>query len=75
VGLLANPHYLVAQGIGLAIMFAISYTPPLQAVFNTAPLSATDWLLAVAVGALVLLADEIRKTVQHQRDRHKETVS
>jgi calcium-translocating P-type ATPase len=75
VGLLANPHYLVAQGIGLAIMFAISYTPPLQAVFNTAPLSATDWLLAVAVGALVLLADEIRKTVQHHRDRHKETVS
>lgn len=75
VGLLSNPQYVIAQGIGVALMCAISYTPPLQDVFNTAPLSATDWLLVVGVGALVLVADEIRKAVLRQRDRRKEAAS
>jgi magnesium-transporting ATPase (P-type) len=61
VGLLSNPQLIVAELTGVVIMCAISYAPPLQAVFHTAPLSITDWALVTAAGALVLAADEIRK--------------
>lgn len=61
IGLRSNPWLLAAQGVGVLMMCAISYLPPLQAVFHTAPLSPIDWLLLVALGSLVLVADELRK--------------
>jgi P-type Ca2+ transporter type 2C len=60
-GLLSNPALLAAGGFGIAFMVAISYLPPLQAVFNTAPLDAADWAVLAALGTLPLLADEARK--------------
>jgi hypothetical protein len=50
-------------------MCVISYLPPLQAVFHTAPLSLADWALVVALGSLVLVGDEIRKAVLRRRER------
>ena len=44
-------------------MAAISYAPPLQALFHTAPLRATDWAVLAAFGVLLLLADEARKAL------------
>jgi P-type Ca2+ transporter type 2C len=73
VGLWSNPQYLIAQGLGLSIMCAISYTPALQSLFNTVALSVGDWLLLIALGSLVLLADEIRKVVLRRRDRQEAT--
>ncbi|HEU5158437.1 MAG TPA: cation-transporting P-type ATPase [Streptosporangiaceae bacterium] len=67
IGLLANTHYLIAQAVGLAAMCAISYAPPLQTVFNTAPLSPGDWLVLLAAGAMVLVGDEVRKAVLRRR--------
>lgn len=61
IGLLSNPWLLAAQGVGVLMICAISYLPPLQAIFHTAPLSPVDWLLLVALGSLVLVADELRK--------------
>jgi P-type Ca2+ transporter type 2C len=75
VGLLSNPRYLIAQGISVLIMCAVSYMPALQALFNTVPLSLADWVLLVVLGSLVLVADEIRKVVQRQRDRHREATT
>ncbi|MGX1158865.1 cation-translocating P-type ATPase [Streptomyces albogriseolus] len=60
-GLLSNPALLAAGGFGVAFMVAISYAPPLQAVFNTAPLDAADWAVLAGLGTLPLLADEARK--------------
>ena len=60
-GLLSNPALLAAGGFGVAFMVAISYLPPLQAVFNTAPLDAADWAVLAGLGTLPLLADEARK--------------
>jgi Ca2+-transporting ATPase len=71
VGLWSNPQYLIAQGLGLLIMCAISYVPALQSLFNTVALSVGDWLLLVALGSLVLLADEVRKVVLRRRDRQE----
>jgi magnesium-transporting ATPase (P-type) len=61
VGLLSNPRLVAAECLSIAMMAAISYWPPLQAVFNTAPLSVADWAVLVAFGALLLAAEEIRK--------------
>jgi P-type Ca2+ transporter type 2C len=67
VGLLSNPALLAAGGFGVALMAAISYLPPLQAVFNTAPLDAADWAVLAGLGTLPLLADEIRKAWLRRR--------
>jgi hypothetical protein len=48
-------------------MAAISYAPPLQAVFHTAPLSAADWAVLAALGALLLAAEETRKWALRRR--------
>ncbi|MCK8437272.1 cation-transporting P-type ATPase [Streptomyces sp. D2-8] len=61
IGLLSNSWLLAAGGFGIALMAAISYLPPLQALFNTAPLAATDWAVLAAFGALLLAAEEARK--------------
>jgi hypothetical protein len=42
-------------------MAAISYVPFLQAVFNTAPLDAVDWVVLTGVGVFLLAAEETRK--------------
>ncbi|MET9132937.1 cation-translocating P-type ATPase [Streptomyces antibioticus] len=70
-GLLSNPALLAAGGFGLALMAAISYLPPLQAVFGTAPLDAADWAVLAALGTLPLLADEIRKAWLRRRDARR----
>lgn len=72
VGLLSNPALLAAGGFGIGLMAAISYLPPLQSVFGTAPLDATDWAVLVALGTLPLLADEARKAwLRGRADRRK----
>ncbi|MGY4742256.1 cation-translocating P-type ATPase [Streptomyces sp. ATMOS53] len=71
VGLLSNPALLAAGGFGVALMAAISYLPPLQAVFNTAPLDAADWAVLAALGTVPLLADETRKAWLRRRDARR----
>jgi magnesium-transporting ATPase (P-type) len=68
IGVFSNPRYLAAQAVGLLIMCAISYLPPLQEVFHTAPLSLADWGLLIVLGSLVLVADEIRKAVLRRKE-------
>ncbi|QNE79000.1 HAD-IC family P-type ATPase [Streptomyces finlayi] len=61
IGLLSNPWLLTAGCAGIGWMAAISYVPVLRSVFNTAPLSLTDWAVLACLGLLPLLADETRK--------------
>jgi len=68
IGLFSNPLLLAAQGVSILLICAISYTAPLQALFHTAPLSLADWALLIALGAMVLVADEIRKFVLRRRE-------
>jgi calcium-translocating P-type ATPase len=71
VGLLSNWRLVVAEFVGLGIMAAISYSPPLQALFHTAPLTAADWLLLAAFGALLFAAEEGRKLLLRTRRRRQ----
>ncbi|MFF7125604.1 HAD-IC family P-type ATPase [Streptomyces sp. NPDC008240] len=66
-GLLSNPWLIGAGCFGIALMAAISYAPPLQAVFNTAPLAPADWAVLAGFGALLLAAEESRKWVLRHR--------
>ncbi|PAU48260.1 cation-translocating P-type ATPase [Streptomyces albireticuli] len=73
VGLFSNPALLAAGGLGIGLMAAISYAPPLQAVFHTAPLSAADWALLVCLGLLLLVAEEMRKWwLRHRKSSVRE---
>ncbi|MET9903665.1 cation-transporting P-type ATPase [Streptomyces sp. NPDC006446] len=66
-GLLSNPWLIGAGCFGIALMAAISYAPPLQAVFNTAPLTLADWAVLAGFGVLLLAAEEARKWVLRHR--------
>lgn len=61
IGLLSNRPLLLAGCLDLGFAVAVSYVPALQSVFHTAPLRWSDWVVLVGFGALLLLADEIRK--------------
>ncbi|GHE13502.1 cation transporting ATPase C-terminal domain-containing protein [Streptomyces alanosinicus] len=66
-GLLSNPWLIGAGCVGIALMAAISDGPPLQAVFHTAPLTAADWAVLAAFGALLPAAEETRKRALRRR--------
>jgi magnesium-transporting ATPase (P-type) len=70
-GILSNPALLAAGAFGVALMAAVTYAPPLQAVFHTAPLDAADWALLTGLGTLPLLADEARKAWLRRAGRAK----
>ncbi len=70
-GLFSNPALLAAGCGGLALMAAISYAPPLQAVFHTAPLTWTDWAAVTGFGVLLLGAEEARKARLRARDARR----
>ena len=70
-GLLSNPPLIAAGVVGVSFMAAVSYLPALQAVFHTAALSLSDWLMLVGFGALLLAADETRKAWHRRADRRR----
>jgi Ca2+-transporting ATPase len=55
---LGNKVFLWAIGGSIAGQLAVIYFPPLQAVFQTAPLSAADWLRILVTASAVLWVDE-----------------
>jgi magnesium-transporting ATPase (P-type) len=63
IGFFSNPPLIAAGAFGLAFVSCVSYVPFLQRIFNTAPLRVSDWLILITFGVLLLVADEIRKSV------------
>jgi Ca2+-transporting ATPase len=61
VGLLSNLPLVAAEFLGIGIVSCISYLAPLQHVFHTAPLTIYDWGMLAGFGAILLVADELRK--------------
>ena len=52
---------LIATALILAFQLALTYTPPLQAVFATVPLALSDWAPILLWGALVFIVVELEK--------------
>jgi magnesium-transporting ATPase (P-type) len=63
VGLLSNRWLIAGESIGVGIMSCISYVPALQHLFGTAPLSLADWGLLTFFGAVLFIAEELRKFI------------
>jgi Ca2+-transporting ATPase len=61
VGLFSNRALVAAEALGVGIMLAISYAPPLQSLLGTAGLPAYYWAVPAAFGVVALLAEELRK--------------
>ena len=73
VGLFSNRALVAAEALGVAIMLAISYAPPLQSLLGTAALPAHYWAVPAAFGVVALIAEELRKAyVRRRRERMAE---
>ena len=57
----SNRWLWLAVLVSAALQVAVIYTPFLQRAFGTVPLSATDWLICIAVGSSVLWLMELKK--------------
>ncbi len=68
VGLLSNRFLIIGEAIGVCIMASISYVPFMQHLFGTAPLRLADWGLLAAFGAVLFVAEELRKYVVRRQD-------
>ena len=68
IGLLSNRFLILGEALGVGIMACISYIPALQHLFGTAPLRLADWELLTAFGAVLFIAEELRKLVVRRQD-------
>jgi magnesium-transporting ATPase (P-type) len=62
-GLFANRWLWGAIALSLALQVAVVHLPVLNEAFGTTPLSATDWLICIALASAVLWAAEAKKLV------------
>ncbi len=61
---LRNKWLLAGIVSQVTILAALVYVPFLQPLFETAPLSLSDWIFLYAMAPLVLLAEELRRAVR-----------
>ena len=65
-GLRGTPAIWTGIAIVAAAQLLLTYAPPLQSAFGTAPLGLVEWALCTAAGALLLAAVEIEKAVRRR---------
>jgi magnesium-transporting ATPase (P-type) len=70
IGLFSNPLLLFAVVAAVAAQLAVLYVPVLQSVFQTVPLTASEWLGVLAVSATVVPAVELDKLIQRRQEPH-----
>ncbi len=60
IGLLSNPSVLVGSGMMIVLQLLFTYTPFMNKIFQSAPITARDWLLiiVIAVGVYALIGLE-----------------
>lgn len=61
MNLWSNPWLLIGVGGAVVLQMIVIYWTPAEIIFNTAPLSATDWVLILAVSSSIMVVDEILK--------------
>lgn len=60
---LSNPFLLGATALVVALQLLAVYTPLLQSLLHTVPLSIFDWGLIVLIASSTILAEEMRKLI------------
>ena len=60
-GFLANKFLVIATVLVVFLQLAALYTPFLQKVLRTHPITFSEWLMIIAVATSIILVEEIRK--------------
>jgi len=68
-GITSNPAIFIGIGILLLLQGCFIYLPPLQTLFQSAPLDARGWLLAMGAGAVMLPAISLDKSLRKSMAR------
>jgi Ca2+-transporting ATPase len=71
IGLLSNPYLAAAIGVSVLLQMAVVYTAPLQAIFDTVPLTARDLATCLAASTATFWALEAEKILLHSRQKRK----
>ncbi len=70
-GLLSNKSLLAAVALTLGLQLAVIYTPAMQTVFRTVPLSLGDLAICLALGSIVFSTVEVRKCFFEEKAKPK----
>ncbi|KAE9557917.1 cation transport ATPase [Companilactobacillus paralimentarius DSM 13238 = JCM 10415] len=62
--LFSNSKVFVFVGLMILLQLFLTYTPFMQKIFSTGPITSLEWGLAVAAGAIVLVVTEIDKLIR-----------
>jgi magnesium-transporting ATPase (P-type) len=72
-GFFSNPPVFIGIGILLLLQACFIYLPPLQTLFNSAPLDDRAWMLAMGVGAIVLPIISLDKWIRNRSSARTHT--
>ncbi|NLC35172.1 MAG: cation-transporting P-type ATPase [Alcaligenaceae bacterium] len=62
-GLFGNPYALLTMGIAVLLQFIYIYWAPMNTLFGSAPLSATEWLLTLSAALVLFFSVEAEKII------------
>jgi P-type Ca2+ transporter type 2C len=63
LGLMTNPHVVLAAAVSFAMLIALLYIPALRAAFGTVGLGLRDWLVVAGLGLAPAVVAEVTKVV------------
>jgi P-type Ca2+ transporter type 2C len=63
IGFLSNRWLMIGLPVAVVLQLLVVYAPPMQELFHTVPLSASQWGILFGVSASVWILEEIRKAV------------
>lgn len=63
LGVLRNRPMLLGLAIALVLQLAVIYLPFMQGPFNTVPMHAYEWVMAMTLGVGVFAAETLRKII------------
>ncbi len=61
LGILRNRPLLLALGIAVLLQLSVIYLPFLSGPFNTVPMHAYEWVMAMTLGVVMFVAETLRK--------------
>ena len=69
IGVFSNRYMVLATFASLAILLLAIYVPFLQPIFDTKPLSLSDWTIILPLSLIPVIAAEMFKAVLRTRSR------
>lgn len=66
IGLFSNKWLVLSTTFVFFLQLLLVYTPFMQHIFKTVPLSLTQWLLLILISSSILVAEEVRKFFARQ---------